>query len=76
MEQEQIKNVGRFRLHSGHKIFKCNLIRKELSIVTLDSGKGANVLVDRESIYFSALNIKNARRKIRNKFKIEVEFKN
>lgn len=74
-EQEKIKRVGRFRLHKGHKVWKCNLIKKELSIVTLDPEKGANILVDRESIYFSALNLKNARRKIRDKFKIEVEFK-
>lgn len=78
MEEQQgkIKPVGRFKLHKGHQVYKCNLVQKELSIVTIDPEKGGNILVDREAIYFSALNLKNARRKIRNKFKVEVEFKN
>lgn len=75
-EQDKIRRVGRFKLHKGHDVYKCNLIKKELSLVKIDPEKGGNILVDRESIYFPALNLKNARRKIRNKFKIEVEFKN
>lgn len=74
-EQEKIRPLGRFKLHKGHKVFKCNVGEKELSVMVIDPHKGGNVMVDKECVYFSALNVKSAKRKIRRVFKIEVEFK-
>ena len=75
-EQEKIKPVGRFKVHKGHQVFKCNVGKRELSFMNFDPEKGSNILVDRECVYFSALNIKNAKRKIKKVFNVEVEFKN
>ena len=76
MEQDKISRVGRFRLHNNHLVFKCNTSTKELKEFTfVDASKGANIMVEKDCVYFSALNVKNAKRKIKKVFGIEVEFK-
>ena len=73
----ELKKIGMLTPHKGHTVYEFNYVTKELSPAlfekqdailnpeTMEVTGKRTILTNPKSIYFSALNIKNAEKKIR-----------
>lgn len=78
---KSFKRVGQIKPHRGHRLFKYTVATGKLSPVPLlhpDQGKSNKkaVIAEQGHIYISALNIKNAIKKIAQYHGIVVDLKN
>jgi len=70
MDSKKPNKVGELRPHKGHTVFQFNTVTGKLSlaVVGVDENNKKSIKVEKDCIYVSALNRKNALKKLNQYF--------
>ena len=79
VKESQEKLVGHLKPHKGHTVFKYNKKTAELSKAVFDQieeeTSNKRITIEEDCVYVSALNVKNAIKRLAKHYGLKVKFK-